>query len=335
VWVAYFLIPLIIVNYFYKKRTSIRFQRVYILFASFILLCGSTHFIDALMFWIPMYRFNAVVRLATGVVSLFTVYHLMRVLPDLFKQRTNLELEYEIARREEAERRLQEANSGLEAFAYAASHDLREPLRKITTFTNLLHEKNVSVLDENSKRYADKIVSSTRRMQNLIDDVLCLSTIAEDVEFDTVDTNAVIQKSLEDLDLRIRETGATIRIENLPMVWGYEAYLVQLFTNLLSNAIKFSQRKPVVLITGEQIGNMVVIKLKDNGIGMNKENHERIFSPFQRLHGRSEYEGTGIGLAIVKKVVDVHRGKIAVESSLGEGTTFIIELPAENTDQVS
>jgi signal transduction histidine kinase len=119
------------------------------------------------------------------------------------------------------------------------------------------------------------------------------------------------------------------------MVWGYEAYLVQLFTNLLSNAIKFSQRKPVVLITGEQIGNMVVIKLKDNGIGMNKENHERIFSPFQRLHGRSEYEGTGIGLAIVKKVVDVHRGKIAVESSLGEGTTFIIELPAENTDQVS
>src|SRR5687767_3232988 len=137
VWVAYFLIPLIIVNYFYKKKATIRFRKVYILFASFILLCGSTHFIDALMFWIPMYRLNAIVRLITGVVSLLTVYHLVKVLPELFKQQTNLELENEIIRRKEVELQLAEANHGLEAFAYIASHDLQEPLRKIKTFTTL------------------------------------------------------------------------------------------------------------------------------------------------------------------------------------------------------
>jgi two-component system, chemotaxis family, sensor kinase Cph1 len=328
VWTAYFLIPLIIINYFYKKRSTIRFRRVYLLFATFILLCGSTHFIDALMFWIPMYRFNAVVRLATGIVSLFTVYHLFKVLPDLFAQRTNLELEKEIARREEAERKLAEANMGLKAFAYVASHDLQEPLRKIRTFSGMLYNSNKNNFDETSRSYAEKIISSSERMQSLVQDVLNLSTISENIEPETVKPNAVIDKVSEDLDIRIAEKNALIEADRIPAVKGNEAYLRQLFFNLIGNAIKFNERQPHIRITGEQTGDRVIIKISDNGIGMLKEDLHKIFEAFQRLHSKGRYEGTGIGLAIVKKIVEVHGGKIAVESTPGAGTTFIIELPA-------
>lgn len=328
VWTAYFLIPLIIINYFYKKRETIRFRRVYLLFATFILLCGSTHFIDALMFWIPMYRFNAVVRLATGIVSLFTVYHLFKVLPDLFKQRTNMELEREIARREEAERKLAEANLGLQAFAYVASHDLQEPLRKIRTFSGMLYDFNKDNFDQRSRGYAEKIIASSQRMQTLIQDVLNLSTISEEVKLEPVDTTRAVAKAIEDLDFRIQETNAIIDVGILPSVKGHHMYLSQLFFNLIGNAIKFNDKTPHVQITGERVGDRVNIIVADNGIGMRREDLQKIFETFQRLHGKTQYEGTGIGLAIVKKIVEVHGGKIHVESKVGEGTTFIVELQA-------
>jgi signal transduction histidine kinase len=327
VWTAYFLIPLIIVNYFYKKRTSIRFRKVYLLFASFILLCGSTHFLDALMFWIPMYRLNAVVRLVTGVISLFTVYHLFKVLPDLFRQRTNMELETEIARRVEAERKLAEANKGLESFAYVVSHDLQEPLRKISSFTGMLTEANAGKFDEKSLGYVEKITSSAKRMKTIINDILELSAISEQEPFTEVDTNEVVQRAIGDLDIRIAEKNAEVTVGSLPKVKGNEGYLTQLFFNLIGNAIKFTTRRPVIGITGEVQGGRAVIRVKDNGIGMNEEDRGRIFEAFRRLHGKTEYEGTGIGLALSKRIVDVHKGAISVESTPGEGSTFIIILP--------
>ncbi|HEV7332271.1 MAG TPA: ATP-binding protein [Flavisolibacter sp.] len=326
VWTAYFLIPLIILNYFSRKGSSIRFRKVYLLFATFILLCGSTHFIDALMFWIPMYRFNAVVRLATGIVSLFTVYHLFRVLPELFKQKTNIELEREIRRRKEAEQKLEEANQGLAAFAYVASHDLQEPIRKISTFSNLLYERNAGQFDEKSRWYADRVTSSARRMQSIIQDVLALSSLQALTHFEPVKTSEIVQKAIDDLELAIAEKGADIQVDSLPDVRGNAAYLTQLFYNLISNALKFTDKKPFIRISGERIDDAVFIQIEDNGIGMEKEDQQRIFGAFQRLHGRSEYEGTGIGLAIVKKIVEIHDGQIDVESRVGEGTTFTINL---------
>lgn len=328
VWTAYFLIPLIILNYFQKKRTSIRFRRVYILFATFILLCGATHFIDALMFWVPMYRFNALVRLATGVVSLFTVYHLFRVLPDLFKQRTNLELEKEIARRKEAEQKLEKANRELEAFAYVASHDLQEPLRKIQTFTSLLFDANRDAFDERSKGYAQRIDHSVQRMRGLIGDVLSLSTIPESITLEPVNLQEVVQQAVDELDLKIAERNAEVTIDELPAVIGNKSYLVQLFTNLLSNGLKFNDKgTPRLAVRGWRQGEVTYVEVSDNGIGFSTENYQKIFEAFQRLHDRSEYEGTGIGLAICKKIIDVHKGQITVESEPGNGTTFRIELP--------
>lgn len=328
VWTAYFLIPLIILNYFSRKGPAIRFRKVYLLFATFILLCGATHFIDALMFWIPMYRFNAVVRLATGIVSLFTVYHLFRVLPELFKQKTNVELEREIHRRLEVEKKLEEANQGLAAFAYVASHDLQEPVRKMKTYLDLLSERNADHFDDKSRWYATRLSASAERMQNIIKDVLTLSSLREHTDLEPVNTNTLVQNAIDDLELPIAEKRARLQVDPLPDVRGNAAYLTQLFYNLIGNAIKFTVTDPVVQISGERIGDAAYIRVRDNGIGIDKENQQRIFGAFQRLHSKSEYEGTGIGLAIVKKIVDIHGGEIFVESTIGEGTTFTIKLPA-------
>jgi signal transduction histidine kinase len=327
IWTAYFLMPVIILKYFSNKKAVIKFQKVYVLFASFILLCGSTHFLDALMFWVPMYRLNALVRLATGIVSLFTLYHLIKILPTVFKQKTNIELEKEIQRREEAERDLAEANKNLQAFAYVASHDLQEPLRKINTFTDLLLKNNTATFDDRSKLYAKKIMSSTDRMSTMIKDVLTLSTINKELELTNASPTVAAKNALEDLEIKILETHAVVNIGDIPEVKGNQVYLTQLFMNLIGNAIKFSKEDPVIDITGEEKGSHVLIYVKDNGIGINENDVDKIFSPFQRLHKQTEYEGSGIGLSICQKIIDVHGGSIRIKSRVGLGTTFIIELP--------
>lgn len=328
IWAAYFLIPLLIINYAAKKRTGLKFHNVYLLFAAFIVLCGSTHFLDALMFWVPVYRFNAIVRFLTGAVSLATVFYLIKILPEVFKQKTSVELEMEIARREDAERKLAEANKGLEAFAYIASHDLQEPLRKIRTFSSLLNKANEEKFDDRSKELAQKINSSSQRMQVMIQDVLSLSTINDNTELVSVSAEDAVKRATEDLEVKILEKNAVVTCETLPMVKGNLAFLSQLFVNLISNAIKFCNGQPVINITGEQKGDKVFIYVADNGIGMNSEDIGNIFIAFKRLHSRMQYEGSGIGLAISKKIVDVHNGKISAESESGKGTTFIIELQA-------
>ncbi len=328
IWLAYFLIPIIIIDYFIKKRGALKFQNVYFLFAAFILLCGSTHFLDALMFWTPVYRVSALVRFITGIVSLLTVFYLIKVLPDAFRQKTNKELEFEIARRKMAERKLSEANQGLQAFAYIASHDLQEPLRKIRTFTSLLENANSGNFDEKSKEYTKKIVKSSAKMQTLIEDVLKLSSIENEIECERVNVSEIISAAGDDLEIKIAEKKAIIEHGEIPDVWGNAAYLSQLFANLLSNSLKFSKEKPSIKITGYQQESTVVIWFTDNGIGMDQKETERIFLAFNRLHNREQFEGSGIGLAICKKIIETHNGKISVESEKDRGTSFIIELAA-------
>jgi len=328
IWLAYFLIPLVIIRYAIRRK-NVQFYKAYILFAAFILLCGTTHFLDALMFWVPVYRVNAVVRLITGIVSLFTVYHLIKLLPTAFKLRTTAELEAEIQQRKKAEfeleltnKKLLESNKGLEAFAYVASHDLQEPLRKIKTFSTFMQEK--SKLDEAGESYLEKIIESSERMSRLIEDVLSLSSLKEDIEMKVLDPNRPINNALQDLELKIKERNAVVNVDELPKIRGNESYLTQLFLNLISNAIKFSEKTPVINITGGQKGDFIQIKVSDNGIGIPEEHQKKIFDVFSRLHPRHIYEGTGIGLAICKKIVDIHKGEMQVESKPGEGTTFTI-----------
>lgn len=328
IWAAYFMIPLIILNYLSKKKTNLKFNKAYVYFAAFILLCGSTHFLDALMFWVPMYRINALFRFATALVSLATVYHLIRILPELFKQKTNVELEREIQKRKEAERKLEEANKGLEAFAYMVSHDLQEPLRKITAFTSRLLNSNEDKFTSNGKELANKVINTSDRMRTMINDILSLSSINGHTALSVVNTRGAVSSAIEHLEIKIEERSSTINVGPLPKVIGSEAYLSQLFLNLIGNSLKFSNIRPVIDITGEINGDKVLIHVSDNGIGMKEEVFHQIFEPFQRLNSKSEYEGTGIGLAVCKRIVDIHKGTIRVSSKVGEGTTFTIELPA-------
>jgi len=223
--------------------------------------------------------------------------------------------------------KLAEANKNLEAFAYIASHDLQEPLRKIRTFSTLLYDANLEKFDEKSLNYVGKLVDSSSRMQSMIQDVLTLSTLSEDVELTEVTPEKAVEGALENLEIKILESKAVINIGALPPLTGNLLYLSQLFMNLISNSIKFSNKQPEINISGKVHAGMVQITLRDNGIGMDEADLNKIFQPFQRLHSKAEFEGSGIGLSICKKIVELHKGDIKVKSTPGAGTTFIIELP--------
>jgi two-component system, chemotaxis family, sensor kinase Cph1 len=328
IWLAYFAMPVIIFQYVSKRKEAIKYPGIYLLFAAFILLCGTTHFLDAAMFWVPMYRLSALVRFITALVSLMTVYSLIKILPEAFKQKTNVELENEIRRREFAEFKLAEVNKNLEAFASIASHDLQEPLRKIKTYSSLLYEINKDSFSSESWEMANKIIQSTSRMQTLVRDVLSLSTISENIALQKVNIAEIINHVMEDLEMKVAEKKAIIRVGEIPPVLGQQSYLNQLFLNLISNALKFNNRKPVIQIKGETIGNRVYIHVSDNGIGIEKEEIPKIFEPFSRLNPKLEFEGTGIGLTICKRIVTLHNGKIAADSIPGEGTTITVDLPS-------
>ena len=462
VWSAYFAIPLIIIRYISKKHDA-RFVRLYFLFAAFILACGATHFFDAVTFWFPVYRINALVRAITGIISWTTVFYLMRVLPMAFTLRTSLELEAEVEQRKKAEEKfrnllesapdsmvivneqgaiqlvnaqtvkmfgytryemmgepvsmlmplqpddfrqlqneifqnvnqnilkeggelfgirkdgqhfpveirlsplqteegllvsaairdisekkqlektirdanttlekkvqqrtaeLERKNKELEQFAYVASHDLQEPLQTTSGFVQLLRKQYHGRLDETADQYMDYIVQASGRMRTLIKDLLDYSRIGRENDYRLVDCNRLLQEVLADLHNVIEENGVIIKIGQLPVLYNaFATELKSLFQNLLSNSIKFRKPDitPELTIDAVQINGFWQFSVSDNGIGIEEKYLERIFVIFQRLHNRSMFEGSGIGLAHCKKIAELHGGKIWADSKPGKGSTF-------------
>jgi PAS domain S-box-containing protein len=239
-----------------------------------------------------------------------------------------------------ANEELRKKNNELEQFAYVASHDLQEPLRKIQTFIELAKR---SYADEPvAKRYMDKIEISAARMSSLIRDVLDYSRLGQPMEtIETVDLNKVLENVILDFELLISQKNASIRQGALPVIEGHKLQLHQLFSNLISNALKFSNEKPIIQVASTPVNGQQVslipqlnakssywqITVQDNGIGFEQHFADKIFTIFQRLNTREKFEGTGIGLALCKKIVENHSGHIAVNSVPGEGTTFTIYLP--------
>ncbi len=495
---AYFAMPVIIVRYI-ASRTHARFHKVYFLFAAFILACGFTHLLDAITFWYPVYRFNALVRFITGVISWTTVYYLIKLLPVAFSLKTAEELEAEVEQRKRAEedlhvkvRLLNEAqeiakmghwelvpdansfmfsdnlvkiygagqpyisfaqflehvhsedrnnadtaikqaiadkrsidfyhrintpeglvktmhtrgeivtgkdggilkiigtaqdvteqkqieqellikssaleskNDELQKFAYVASHDLQEPLRKIRTFISRMQNPAEDYSPEKAHQYMEKIIGAAARMQKLIEDVLSFSRISSADSlflFARTDLSVVVASVLTDMEVFIENSKAVIHVSQLPVIEANDTQMGQLFQNMIANSIKFKKddADPVISISARVIGGFdiaapghikarykftgwkenkfwdreqfVSIRITDNGIGFDPQFADRIFEAFQRLSGM--YEGTGIGLAICKKIVENHNGMITVESKPGEGTSFTITLPVSqaNFDQ--
>lgn len=233
---------------------------------------------------------------------------------------------------------LKKSNANLEEFAYVASHDLQEPLRKLQVFTERLRKDVGEKLSEENQRLFERMIAATQRMNQLINDLLSYSQLTtKPSTFKTINLNGLIQQVLSDLEAIVAEKNAIISVEELPEVKGNPLQLRQLFQNILSNSLKYSKEElaPVISINSKVVqkeindttGSYHEIKITDNGIGFEQQYVEKIFKVFQRLHGRSEYPGTGIGLAIVQKVVENHNGYITAESELEKGATFKVYLP--------
>jgi PAS domain S-box-containing protein len=223
---------------------------------------------------------------------------------------------------------LEKSNHDLEQFAYIASHDLQEPLRKILTFSELVSD-NAAGMPPEQLRYLGKIRSSARQMTSLIKDVLNYSRLTATGErHERVDLDLLFREVLAEFDLLCEQLGATIHQQPLPVTNGIPVQLKQLFRNLLSNALKFCDGPPVVHVHAHTENGVATLVFKDNGIGFEQVYADKIFHIFNRLHARDKYNGTGVGLALCKKIAENHNGSIRAESAPGQGTTFYIQLPA-------
>jgi len=260
---------------------------------------------------------------------------LARAFDDMSKQ-----LAATIDRLNQTNQNLEKANRELQDFTYIVSHDLQEPLRKIYSFGQFLIEDCSDTLSDEGKDYIERIQKASIKMKQLIQDLLKLSRVETSTEsYVRINTNDVIKEATDDLAVIIKETETEIIADNLPDVFANRIQLTQLFENLLGNAIKYrsKKRKPKIEISAQQQNGQVTFLVKDNGIGIEKRFHDKIFGVFQRLHTSDEYEGTGIGLALCEKVVRRHGGKIWLESTPDEGTAFYFTIPkvVPKTDETS
>ncbi|MEO7983664.1 MAG: PAS domain S-box protein [Bacteroidota bacterium] len=233
------------------------------------------------------------------------------------------------ARLDMSNKELELKNKELEHFAYIASHDLQEPLRTTSSFVKLLQQHYKGKPDEKADKYLNFIADSSERMKILITDLLDYSRIGNKRELQEVDCNKILNELLQDLDVVLKETGAVISVDALPVISGNRTEIKQLFQNLVVNAIKFRKKDtaPHVYISASKNTDHWNFTIRDNGIGIAKDHTDRIFVIFQRLHTRTEYEGSGIGLAHCKKIIGLHGGDIRVESTPGEGATFHFNIP--------
>ncbi|HMK66806.1 MAG TPA: ATP-binding protein, partial [Thermodesulfobacteriota bacterium] len=232
--------------------------------------------------------------------------------------------------------RLEKANEELEEFAYIASHDLQEPLRKIQTFGDMAKKRCAPIADKTGQDYLDRVLQSAGRMRQLLQELLTLSRVTSQKKpFEKIELNKTVGEAADVFEAVLKETGGKITIENLPTIEADESQMRQLFQNLIGNALKFRDDQiPLVKIHGRVIDqDLCELVVSDSGIGFDPQFAESIFKPFERLHGRSNYEGTGMGLAICRKIVERHGGTIRAESEPGKGTTFFIRLPLKQKER--
>jgi len=230
---------------------------------------------------------------------------------------------------------LERSNAELEQFGYIISHDLQEPLRMVASYTQLLEKRYKGSLDADAEEFIAYAVDGSKRMQNMIQSLLSYSRVGtRGKPFEPTECESVFKQALDNLKVTIDESGAGVTHDPLPRVIADETQLIQLFQNLLANAIKFcGEEQPRIHVSAKQDSNECLFSVGDNGIGINPEYFDRIFVIFQRLHGREEYPGTGIGLSVCKRIVERHGGRIWVESQPGEGSTFHFTIPKGGEEQ--
>ncbi len=247
----------------------------------------------------------------------------------------NKDLKEAQGRLEEKVKELNESNMQLAQFAYIASHDLQEPLRKISFYSDMLSKRFADNMPAEALPFFQSLISATERMRELIHDVLTYSTV-EKTLFVKADLNEILKTTLDDLEIAINKKNALITIAFLPVIDCIPIQIRQVFDNLISNALKFQQPdvQPQIHISADVADGILTMSFRDNGIGFEEKYMHRMFDLFQKLHSGEKYKGTGIGLALCRKILDIHRGTINAISKPGEGATFIISLPITQADQL-
>lgn len=351
---AYFAIPVLLVE-LVRRRKHLTFHWMFWMFAAFILLCGSTHLLSIVIVWKPIYRFDGFIKLLTGVASITTAIVLLKLMPQILAiplpeelaavnralaqqvainrkteqdlRNLNDELERRVAERTAA---LERSNQDLSQFAYVASHDLQEPLRMISNYTQLLERRYASQMSEEARSFMRFAVEGARRMEDLVTDLLTYAQIDREAKpLQELDVRKSVDNAIRALEHVLEKEQAEIIVDPLPVVLGDEAQVSQVFQNLISNSLKYrSTERPRIHIWAVPGSSSKEWRffVKDNGAGFDMQFRPRLFHMFQRLESRQP--GTGIGLALCKKIVQHHGGRIDIESRVGLGTTVFFTLPA-------
>lgn len=327
IWAAYFVIPIYILRYLYKKNVSL--PRIFWLFAGFILFCGLTHLMDAIIFYWPAYRLSAFIRLLTAVVSWATVIAIFKIFPSLLEMRTAEDYELEIKQREAAEQQLRKSNQELERYAYVTSHDLQAPLKTMLMSAQILKEDLSGKLSQEEELLLDRIEGGAHHMSDLINDLLLYSRVGQERQMKTINLRNEVEKLVDSLHGEILEQKARIQIQgDWPTLEAVPSEIKQLFQNLITNAMKFKHpdRHPEVVVRAWDEASYHGFVVVDNGIGIHPKHKDKIFEMFQRLHAQKDYSGTGIGLATCKKIVELYGGNIWMESIPGQSTSMFFTL---------
>jgi signal transduction histidine kinase len=334
---AYFSIPFAL-HVFVRRRRDLQFRWIFVMFAAFIFWCGLTHVMSIWVIWHPDYVVEGLIKAVTAAISLATAVLAWQLIPRALAlpspdalRRINEELHQEIARRESAEvelrevnRALQERLAELESFSYTVSHDLRAPLRAIDGFANLLLLDHAGDLREEGRALLGRVSKSARKMSELIDGLLAFVRLSH---------VALPRGSVDMRQLALDAAGAAqaeypqvvVQVGPLPAAQGDAATLSEVWSNLVGNACKFSAQKPggrVAISAERSADDETVYVVRDNGAGFDMRYANNLFRMFHRLHDASRFEGTGIGLAVVKRIVERHGGRVWAEAVMGEGATF-------------
>lgn len=351
IFIAYFSIPIALV-FFLRKREDLSFKAVLWLFSMFILACGSTHLMHVITYWHPWYWTQATLDLVTAVVSVATAIYLWPMIPKLLQLPSpeqlmllNSALQKEIADRKLIEQALQEksaalekSNTDLERFAYSVSHDMRQPLRAISGHLQLLSMALKEKLDDEDRDNLDFALGGAKRMDGMILSLLEYSRVGrKTVAKELMESRQSLDEALSFLEPAIKEAGAKITIDgHWPRVHASRDELTRLFQNLIGNALHYHEpdQPPQIEVQSSVSADLWKVSIHDHGIGIDPGQIDRLFNFFSRLQARSRFEGHGMGLALCRRIVEHHSGRVWVESEgEGKGSTFLFEIPVHATSE--
>ena len=333
---AYSMIPLALAGFWWVKRSELAFPRLFWLFAAFILSCGTTHLVEAVIFYHPVYRFAALMKVITALVSWATVIALLRAIPQALElpglRKVNTKLEEQLARNREVEEQLRRSNHDLEEFTGIVTHDLRNPMGGAVFAAEMVKESLEAGKDEAAKAQLALVLESLRRMDNLVKELHADSLLRGQAQgAGDVPLDGVVELVRNNLSRLCEECGATIESDGLPVVRGNRMLLVQLFTNLIENAVKYrAENPPRIRISAHADGLQQRISVADNGRGVPDADRERIFEPKERGGNVAGEAGSGLGLAFCRRIMRDHGGTIAVTGNSQGGSTFELRFPARN-----